>query len=205
VRRAPLGSSSWICRARASSVRAHPSPDGARELLMDAGRDRPAPRRYSWSFSTSSGAAVATSSNSTAASAPGSSSTSNTRPPPRTRIGPFGPASPRGRDGVRLPFGGAGGPKFRSRRPPGSPPEAGGPPMGMDGGPDGRYPGPRSSLGRASLTDNGRPWKGCPFKRRMTSAATASSAYSTKAKPRGRPVSRSTGKATDSGGATVAT
>src|SRR5205085_8586066 len=81
------------------------------------------------------------------------------------------------------------------------PPGRGGP----ENPPPGRGPpGPRSSRARASLTASGRPLNGCPLKRWIACSACARSMNSTKANPRGRPVSRSTGSTTCDGGATVA-
>src|ERR1700687_1571252 len=82
----------------------------------------------------------------------------------------------------------------RGRRPPGRGPE----------NPPGRgAEGPRSSRARASLTASGRPLNAWPLNRWIASSAWARSANSTKANPRGRPVSRSTGSTTCDGGATV--
>ena len=64
--------------------------------------------------------------------------------------------------------------------------------------------GGRSSRARASLTARLRPWNGCASNRLTTSSAAARSTNSTKAKPRGRPVSRSTGITTCEGSATAA-
>jgi hypothetical protein len=153
------------------------------------------------------------------------------RPPVRSLIGPRGlysccaPFLPRRRRG------GAGGPKLadRSREPPGPPPPPGIPPgrgenpppppppkppgrgpekppgLGPPNPPPGRGPpGGRSSRARASLTARLRPWKGCASNFWMTSSAWARSANSTNAKPRGRPVSRSTGMTTCDGSAMAA-
>ena len=85
------------------------------------------------------------------------------------RAGPAGPRS-------AVPAGRVG------RGPPNPPPGRGGP------------PGPRSSRARASLTASGRPMKSCPSNCLIAASACERSAYSTKAKPRARPVSRSSGR-----------
>src|SRR5262249_34964220 len=61
----------------------------------------------------------------------------------------------------------------------------------------------RSSRARASLTDSGRPFNGWPLNFLIASSACDRSRNSTNAKPRGRPVSRSTGSTTCDGGATA--
>jgi formin 2 len=113
-------------------------------------------------------------------------------PPPPGR-GPPKPPPPPGPRPPNPPPPGRGPPN-----PPPPPPGRGAnpPPPGGRGG--------RSSRARASLTASGRPWKGCESNLRITSSATARSANSTNANPRGRPVSRSTGMATWEGSATAA-
>jgi hypothetical protein len=64
--------------------------------------------------------------------------------------------------------------------------------------------GGRSSRARASLTARLRPWNGWASNLRTTSSASVRSANSTNAKPRGRPVSRSTGMTMWDGSATGA-
>ena len=113
--------------------------------------------------------------------------------------GPPGPPPPPG-----IPPGrGENPPPPPPPKPPGRGPEK--PPgLGPPNPPPGRGPGGRSSRARASLTARLRPWKGCASNFRMTSSAWARSANSTNAKPRGRPVSRSTGITTCDGSATGA-
>jgi hypothetical protein len=113
------------------------------------------------------------------------------RPPGR---GPPNPPPPIGRGPPNPPP-----PPPPGRGPPNPPPPPG---RGAKPPPGGR--GGRSSRARASLTARGRPWNGCESNFRITSSATARSANSTNANPRGRPVSRSTGMATWEGSATAA-
>ena len=113
--------------------------------------------------------------------------------PPKPGRGPPKPPPPGGRGPPKPPPPPGRGPP----NPPPPPPGRGAkPPPGRGGG--------RSSRARASLTARGRPWNGCESNLRITSSATARSANSTNAKPRGRPVSRSTGMATWEGSATAA-
>jgi len=117
-------------------------------------------------------------------------------------------------------WGLASGPKLRFRGPDGAaesnglgapnedggrgPPKPPPPGRGLENPPGrGGPPGPRSSRARASLTASGRPLNICPLNFWIAASAWARSANSTKANPRGRPVSRSTGSTTCEGGATV--
>ena len=90
----------------------------------------------------------------------------------------------------------------RTRRATPKPPGRG--PLKPPGPPAGRKPppAPPASRGRASLTESERPMNGCWLNRLMASSAIGRSRYSTKAKPRGRPVSRSTGITIWEGGPT---
>lgn len=69
--------------------------------------------------------------------------------------------------------------------------------LGANGAPDGwkgRNPPGRAGRSSAALTLSFRPPSSRPLKTRIASAASASLENSTKAKPRGRPVSRSVGR-----------
>ena len=189
---------------------------------------RPGPKLHSSSsLAPSVSLLVAKSSKSSTSpvAASSESSMSSMRPLLRSRIGPFGAA----RSGLALPFGAgprrpgpassksrggrgarggppAGAPPPPPPKPPPAPPPPPKPPPPPPpnpppppGPPGGRGENGRCSRSRASLIASGRPLRACPLNWRITSSATARSANSTNAKPRGRPVSRSTGSATCAG------
>src|SRR6185295_1869220 len=110
-------------------------------------------------------------------------------PPNPPGRGPPKPPPPPGRGPPKPP---PPPPNPPGRGPPKPPPPPPNPP-GRGGG--------RSSRARASLTARLRPWNGCASNFLMTSSAAARSVNSTNAKPRGRPVSRSTGITTWDGSA----
>ncbi len=124
--------------------------------------------------------------------------------PPGPGRGPPNPPPPGGRGPPNPPPPGRGPPNPPPPPPGRGPPNPPPPPPGRGAKPPPGGRGGRSSRARASLTARGRPWNGCESNLRITSSATARSANSTNANPRGRPVSRSTGMATWEGSATAA-
>lgn len=170
---------------------------------------------------SSVGLLVAKSSISGSPSSGESSSSENDRPVFLSGIGPrgrsasfflafaFGPRWGLASGPKFRPRGGGGADGSNGRGAPKPPLDRGGPlkPPPARGGPlkpPGRGPeGPRSSRARASLTARGRPLNTCPLNRWMACSACARSLNSTNANPRGRPVSRSTGRTTCDGGATA--
>ena len=116
--------------------------------------------------------------------------------PAATGRGPPKPPPPPGRGPPKPP------PPPPPKPPPGRGPPKPPPPGGRGLKPPGRGGG-RSSRARASLTARLRPWNGWASNRLMTSSAAVRSANSTNAKPRGRPVSRSTGITMCDGSATA--